>query len=95
MYSVIFYLVPEQTLRMTYPYIVSVQQPQSADAASAIYMCVLLSQCCVVFCAAVHIVLVTDLVVLLTERDQKYNLPAILDLKVSYTSHTHNLWEKN
>jgi hypothetical protein len=29
----------------------------------------------------VHIVLVTDLVVLLTERDQKYNLPAILDLK--------------
>jgi hypothetical protein len=29
----------------------------------------------------VHILLVTDLVVLLTERDQKYNLPAILDLK--------------
>ena len=33
--------------------------------------------------SAVHIVLVTDLVVLLTERDQKYNLPALLDLKVS------------
>ena len=31
--------------------------------------------------AAVNIVLVTDLVVLLTER---YNLPAILDLKVSH-----------
>ena len=38
-------------------------------------------------CTAVHIVLVTDLVVLLTERDQKYNLPAILDLKVSFCTH--------
>ena len=34
-----------------------------------------------------HIVLVTDLVVLLTERDQKYFVPAILDLKVSTEQH--------
>lgn len=35
---------------------------------------------------AVHVVLVTDLVAVLSERDQKYNLPAILDLKVSPAS---------
>ena len=29
-----------------------------------------------------HVVLVTDFLVLLTERDQKYNLAALQDLKV-------------
>ncbi len=32
--------------------------------------------------AAVHVVLMSDLVVLLTERDQKYHLAALQDLKV-------------
>ena len=49
------------------------------------------ADCLVLCCVAVHIVLVTDLVVLLTERDQKYNLPAILDLKVSTVHCTHTL----
>ena len=34
--------------------------------------------------SAIHIVLVTDLVVLLTERDQKYQIAALQDLKVRY-----------
>jgi hypothetical protein len=33
-------------------------------------------------CAGVHIVLVTDFVVLLTERDQKFHLATLQDLKV-------------
>ena len=32
--------------------------------------------------AAVHVVLLTDLLVLLTERDQKYHLATLQDLKV-------------
>lgn len=36
------------------------------------------------FFAAVHVVLVTDLLVFLTERDQKYHLAALQDLKVRF-----------
>ena len=38
------------------------------------------------FFAAVHVVLVTDLLVFLTERDQKYHLAALQDLKVRLLS---------
>ena len=56
----------------------------------SVQWCVYITACCDLFIhAAVHIVLVTDLVVLLTERDQKYNLPALLDLKVSINTHLH------
>jgi len=34
--------------------------------------------------AAVHVVLVTDFLLVLTERDQKYHLAALQDLKVWY-----------
>ena len=37
---------------------------------------------CVRLVSAVHVVLVTDLLVLLTERDQKYHLATLQDLKV-------------
>ena len=38
---------------------------------------------------AVHVVLVTDMVVLLTERDQRYHLVPLLDHKVrAYNIHT-------
>ena len=42
------------------------------------------SLCRVSLHSAIHIVLVTDLVVLLTERDQKYQIAALQDLKVRY-----------
>ena len=37
---------------------------------------------CVCLVSAVHVVLVTDLLVLLTERDQKFHLATLQDLKV-------------
>ena len=37
------------------------------------------------FVAAVHLVLVTDILVLLTDRDQKYNIAQLQDLKVRTT----------
>ena len=54
-----------------------------------LYYFVLLLMCCSIFCVhifllapAVHVVLVTDILVLLTERDQKYHLATLQDLKV-------------